>query len=206
LDHSTICDVAILGDGPTALVVAAAAALAGADTFLLGAEDAGEDILLAAILAEQVRQTGVRRLAHCVIRRVVRHGRSLTAIVGNHEQIQARVFVDASKGLHLLSGAGAATGAPPSVEPMPGREFLDTIAVCDTPDGRCALPLSAALIPTLDNALAVPSGDGLPPALAIAGAHAIGVAAALLAASGQPAGAFDSATLRERLRSDGAQL
>lgn len=203
---STICDVAVLGDGPTALVAAAAAAMAGADTLLLGAEDASGDILLAAILAEQVRRTGVRRLVDCDVRRVVRHGRSLAAIVGKHEQIQARFFVDASEGLHLLIGVGAAAGAPPSVEPMPGREFLDTIAIYDTPSGRCALPYSAALIPALDNALAVPRGGGLPPALTIAGAHAVGVAAALLAASGQPAAAFDSATLRERLRDVGARL
>ena len=203
---STICDVAVLGDGPTALAAAAAAAAESADTLLLGAEVAAEDILLAAILAEQARRTGVRRLADGDIRRVVRHGRSLVAIVGKHEQIQARFFVDASDGLRLLIGTATAAGAPPSVEPIPGREFFDTIAVCDTPDGRCALPLSAALIPTLDNAFTVPRGDGLPPVLAIAGAHAVGMAAALLAASGQPAGELDSATLRERLRGDGARL
>jgi hypothetical protein len=204
--RSTICDVAVLGDGPMALVAATAAAVAGADALLLGAEGVDEDILLAAILAEQARRTGVRRLAHCDVQRVVRRGRSLVAVVCEHAQIEARFFVDASERCEVVAKAGIPARALPVYEPSPDREYIDTIAVYDTASGRCALPYGATLIPALDNALTVPRGDAVPAGLAIAGAHAVGVAAALLAASGQPAAAFDSATLRERLRDDGARL
>lgn len=206
LGKSVTCGVLVLGDGPAAQAASVAAAGTGADTCVLGLSSAGEDILLAAVLTEQARRLGVSCVTIGDVRRVVRRGRSLIAVVCEHAQIEARFFVDASEGFEVVTKAGASAGPMLVYEPLPGREFLDTIAVCDTPGGRCALPYSATLIPALDNALAVPRGDGLPPTLAIAGAHAVGVAAALLAASGQPAAAFDSATLRERLRDEGARL
>ena len=130
------------------------------------------------------------------IRRVVRRGRSISAIALDSGEIGARFFVDASAG---LSSAGARI-----FEPIADREYIDTIAVVDEQRGRYALPYRAALVPGIDNALIIPRN--LPPALALAAAHAIGTAAALLARTGQPAQQLDSATLRDRLRADGARL
>jgi hypothetical protein len=130
------------------------------------------------------------------IRRVVRRGRSISAIALDHGEISARFFVDTSAGLSL---AGQQT-----FEPIAGREYIDTIAVAEEPGGRCALTYRAVLASGIDNALILPSN--LPPALALATAHAVGTAAALLARTGQPADQLDSATLRERLRAAGARL
>lgn len=129
------------------------------------------------------------------IRRVVRRGRSISAIALEHGEISARFLVDASTG--LLAGQQI-------FEPIAGREYIDTIAVAEEPGGRYALPYRAVLVPGVDNALIVPAN--LPTSLALAAAHAIGTAATLLAASGQPADQFDSATLRERLRAGGTRL
>lgn len=130
------------------------------------------------------------------IRRVVRRGRSISAIVLDHGEISARFFVDTSAGLSLAS--------PQSFGPIAGREYIDTIAVTEEPGGRYALPYRAALVPGIDNLLVIPSN--LPPALALAAAHAVGTAAAMLARTGQPTGQLDPATLRERLRAAGARL
>ena len=130
------------------------------------------------------------------IRRVVRRGRSISAIALDHGEIGARSFVDASAS---LSPAGR-----PAFEPMAGREYVDTIAVIGGQGGRYALPYRATPVAGTDNALVIPSS--LPSALAIAAAHAVGTAAALLARTGQPAGQLDPATLRERLRAAGARL
>ena len=130
------------------------------------------------------------------IRRVVRRGRSISAIALDHGEIGARFFVDTSARLSL---AGRQI-----FEPIAGREYIDTIAVTEGQDGRYALPYRAALAAGIDNALVIPSS--LPSALAIAAAHAVGTAAALLARTGQPAAQLDSATLRERLRAAGARL
>ncbi|MFI5002758.1 MAG: FAD-dependent oxidoreductase, partial [Reyranellales bacterium] len=112
-----------------------------------------------------------------------------------------------------------------------GAEFTDTIALgaypIDVhhtgdanitfeelgPDHAYALPYRIAVPQGLDNALV--AGRGLsatheahgairvmPTAMAVA--HAIGTAAALLAASNQPAAELDPATLREKLRAAGA--
>ncbi|HYX02850.1 MAG TPA: FAD-dependent oxidoreductase [Reyranella sp.] len=114
-----------------------------------------------------------------------------------------------------------------------GAEFIDTMALgaypIDVhhggdasitfeelgPDHVYALPYRIAVPQGLDNALV--AGRGLsatheahgairvmPTAMAVA--QAVGTAAALLAASNQPAGALDPATLREKLRADGAIL
>jgi hypothetical protein len=114
-----------------------------------------------------------------------------------------------------------------------GAEFVDTMALgaypIDVhhtgdanitfeelgPDHVYALPYRMAVPQGLDNALV--AGRGLsatheahgairvmPTAMAVA--HAVGTAAALLAASNQPAAALDPAGLRERLRKDGAIL
>ncbi len=114
-----------------------------------------------------------------------------------------------------------------------GAEFVDTMAlgaypidVHHTGDGNItfeelgpdhvyALPYRIAVPPGLDNALV--AGRGLsatheahgairvmPTAMAVA--QAVGTAAALLAASNQPAAALDPATLREKLRGAGAIL
>lgn len=130
------------------------------------------------------------------IRRVVRRGRWISAIALDHGEISARFYIDTSAG---LSSAGTQI-----FELIAGREYIDTIAVVDEQRGRYALPYRAALVPGIDNALIIPRN--LPPALALAAAHAIGTAAALLARTGQPAQQLDSATLRERLRADGARL
>lgn len=130
------------------------------------------------------------------IRRVLRRGRSISAIALDHGEIGAGFFVDTSAGLSLADQQ--------IFEPIAGREYIDTIAIAESPDGRYALPYRAALVPGIDNALVIPSN--LPPALTIATAHAVGTAAALLARTGQPASQLDSATLRERLRADGARL
>jgi hypothetical protein len=130
------------------------------------------------------------------IRRVVRRGRSISAIALDRGEISARFFVDASAGLSSTDAR--------IFEPTADREYIDTIAVVDEQRGRYALPYRAALVPGIDNALIIPRN--LPPALALAAAHAIGTAAALLARTGQPAQQLDSATLRERLRADGARL
>lgn len=130
------------------------------------------------------------------IRRLVRHGRSISAIALDHGEIGARFFVDTSASLSLA--------CPQAFEPIAGREHIDTIAVTEGPGGRYALPYRAALVPAIDNALVIPAN--LPPALALAAAHAVGTAAALLARTGQPADQLDSATLRERLRAAGARL
>lgn len=203
---SKTCGVLIVGDGSVAQAAAVAAARAGADTCVLGCTCAGEDALLAAVLTEQARRLGVCSVTMGDVQRVVRRGRSLVALICEHAQIEARFFIDASERCEVVAKAGIPARALPVYEPSPDREYIDTIAVYDTASGRCALPYSATLIPALDNALTVPRGDAVPAGLAIAGAHAVGVAAALLAASGQPAAAFDSATLRERLRDDGARL
>jgi hypothetical protein len=114
-----------------------------------------------------------------------------------------------------------------------GAEFIDTMAlgaypidvhhVSDAtitfeelgPDHVYALPYRIAVPQGIDNALV--AGRGLsathqahgairvmPTAMAVA--QAVGTAAALLSASNQPAAALDPATLRERLRADGAIL
>jgi hypothetical protein len=114
-----------------------------------------------------------------------------------------------------------------------GAEFIDTMAlgaypidvhhVGDAnitfeelgPDHVYALPYRIAVPQGLDNALV--AGRGLsathqahgairvmPTAMAVA--QAVGTAAALLAASNQPAAALDPATLREKLRAAGAIL
>lgn len=114
-----------------------------------------------------------------------------------------------------------------------GAEFIDTMALGAYPidvhhaDGAAitfeelgadhvyALPYRIAVPQGLDNALV--AGRGLsatheahgairvmPTAMAVA--HAIGTAAALTAASNQPAAAIDPATLREKLRAAGAIL
>lgn len=114
-----------------------------------------------------------------------------------------------------------------------GAEFVDTMALgaypIDVhhtgdanitfeelgPDHVYALPYRIAVPEGLDNALV--AGRGLsatheahgairvmPTAMAVA--QAVGTAAALLAASNQPAAALDPASLRERLRDDGAIL
>ena len=114
-----------------------------------------------------------------------------------------------------------------------GAEFIDTMALgaypIDVhhtgdanitfeelgPDHVYALPYRIAVPQGLDNALV--AGRGLsstheahgairvmPTAMAVA--QAVGTAAALLAASNQPAGALDPATLREKLRDAGAIL
>jgi len=83
------------------------------------------------------------------------------------------------------------------------------------PDHVYALPYRIAVPRGLDNALV--AGRGLsatheahgairvmPTAMAVA--HAIGTAAALTAASNQAAAALDPATLREKLRAEGAIL
>lgn len=139
---------------------------------------------------------GGRLLPGHEIRRVVRRGRSISAVTIDHGEISARFFVDTSAGLSLA--------AQQSFEPVAGREYIDTIAVTEEPSGRYALPYRAALVPGIDNVLVIPSK--LPPALELAAAHAVGTAAALLSRTGQPAGQFDSATLRERLRAVGARL
>lgn len=131
------------------------------------------------------------------IRRIVRRGRSVSAIALNHGEIGARFFVDVSASLEL-------GGQQQIFEPIAGREFIDTIAVTEGPSGRYALPYRAALVPGIDNVLVIPSN--LPLALALAAAHAVGTAAALLARTGQAADRLDSATLRERLRAAGARL
>lgn len=130
------------------------------------------------------------------IRRVVRRGRSISAIALDHGEISARFFVDTS--------AGPSLADQQAFEPIAGREYIDTIAVTEGPGGRYALPYRAALAPAIDNVLVIPAN--LPPALALAAAHAVGIAAALLARTGQPANQLDSATLRERLRAAGARL
>ena len=114
-----------------------------------------------------------------------------------------------------------------------GAEFVDTMALgaypIDVhhtgdanitfeelgPDHVYALPYRIAVPQGIDNALV--AGRGLsatheahgairvmPTAMAVA--QAVGTAAALLAASNQPASALDSATLREKLRAAGAIL
>lgn len=114
-----------------------------------------------------------------------------------------------------------------------GAEFIDTMALGAYPidvhhadgvaitfeelgaDHVYALPYRIAVPQGLDNALV--AGRGLsatheahgairvmPTAMAVA--HAIGTAAALTAASNQPAAAIDPATLREKLRAGGAIL
>lgn len=114
-----------------------------------------------------------------------------------------------------------------------GAEFIDTMALgaypIDVhhaggatitfeelgPDHVYALPYRIAVPQGLDNALV--AGRGLsatheahgairvmPTAMAVA--HAVGTAAALTAASNQPAAALDPATLREKLRAAGAIL
>lgn len=130
------------------------------------------------------------------IRRVVRRGRSISAIALDGGEIGARFFVNASA---RLSSADERI-----FEPIADREYIDTIAVTAASGRRYALPYRAALVPGIDNALIIPRN--LPPALALAAAHAIGTAAALLARTGQPAQQLDSATLRERLRADGVRL
>lgn len=143
-----------------------------------------------------VAAAGGRLVPGREIRRVARRGRSVSAIGLDHGEIGARFFVDASAGLSL--------GDPQIFEPIAGREYIDTIAITAASGSRYALPYRAALVPGIDNVLAIPSN--LPSALALAAAHAIGTAAALLARTGQPAGQLDSATLRERLRTTGARL
>ncbi len=130
------------------------------------------------------------------IRRVVRRGRSISAITLDHGEIGARFFVDTSAS---LSPAGR-----PVFEPVAGREYIDTIAVTGGQGGRHALPYRVTLVAGIDNALIIPSS--LPSALAIAAAHAVGTAAALLARTGQSTDQLDPATLRERLRAAGARL
>jgi hypothetical protein len=114
-----------------------------------------------------------------------------------------------------------------------GAEFVDTMALgaypIDVhhagdasltfeelgPDHVYALPYRIAVPTGLDNALVAGRGVSathaahgairvMPTAMAIA--QAIGTAAALLAASNQPAAALDPATLREKLRAGGAIL
>jgi hypothetical protein len=114
-----------------------------------------------------------------------------------------------------------------------GAEFVDTMArgaypidLHHTGDGGItfeelgadhvyALPYRIAVPQGLDNALV--AGRGLSAThqahgairvmpTAMAGAQAVGTAAALLATANQPAAALDAATLREKLRADGAIL
>ena len=139
---------------------------------------------------------GGRLLPRREIRRVVRRGRSISAVALDRGEISARFYVDTSAGLSLTSQQ--------SFEPIAGREYIDTIAVVEGSGGRYALPYRATLVPGIDNVLTIPSN--LPTALALAAAHAIGTATALLTRTGQPAGQLDSATLRERLRAAGARL
>ncbi len=140
--------------------------------------------------------TGGRLVPGREIRRVVRRGRSISAVALDRGEISARFYVDTSAGLSLTSSQ--------SFEPIAGREYIDTIAVTEGPGGRYALPYRATLVPGIANVLVIPGN--LPPALALAAAHAVGTAAALLTRTGQPAGQLDSATLRERLRAAGARL
>jgi hypothetical protein len=114
-----------------------------------------------------------------------------------------------------------------------GAEYVDTMALGAYPidmhhtgdanitfeelgaDHVYALPYRIAVPQGLDNALVAGRGVSatheahgairvMPTAMAVA--HAVGTAAALLAASNQPAAALDSATLREKLRAGGAIL
>lgn len=148
-------------------------------------------LALVATMAAQGRLVPGREIRH-----VVRRGRSVSAVVLDRGEIDARFFVDTCASLSLAG--------PQTFESVASREYIDTIAVAEAPDGRYALPYRAALAAGIDNALVIPSS--LPSALAIAAAHAVGTAAALLARTGQPADQLDSATLRERLRAAGARL
>lgn len=199
------CDVLVVSDDAAGLVAAIAAAKAGACTMLVAtAMTPCEDTLFVAILREQARLAGVRQLDGDRLVRVVRHGRSIVSATLERHEISARFFVDATRALDLLRGTGAAIAPIRRTDPIHG-EFIDTIAIGEAPGGRRAVPYRDALSKDLDNALAA-GGTLLIDPLALAAAHALGTAAALLSASGQPARLLDPATLRERLRAAGARF
>lgn len=199
------CDVLVVSDDPAGLVAAIAAARAGASTVLVETQITPcEDALFVAILHEQARAAGVRHVDGDGLVRVVRHGRSIVSTNLERQEIAARFFVDATRSLDLLRKAGAASAPVRRADPIQG-EFIDTIAAGEAPGGRYAVPYRDALSKDLDNAL-VAGGTLLNNPLALAAAHALGTAAALLSASGQPARLLDPATLRERLRVAGARF
>jgi len=188
--NSTDCDVLVAGSTLSAFAAALAAAETGARTMLLGAADTNDDALLVAVLAEKARRAGMSTASGEIVR-IVRHTRRIALVATAAAEIRPRFFVDASTRHGLTSNDLALDG-----------EFVDTMVVGEGPEGRLALPYRAALTDGLDNALRL--ATNLPEPFAIAAAHAVGTAAALLAASGQPAGDLDPATLREKLRDAGA--
>lgn len=199
------CDVLVVSDDPVGLVAAIAAAKAGACTMLVSTTTVPcEDALFVAILLEQARRAGVRHVDGDGLARVVRHGRSIVSAILERQEISARFFIDATRTLDLFGRTGAAIAPLRPADPIHG-EFIDTIAVGEAPGGRYAVPYRNALSKDLDNVLAA-GGALVTSPLAFAAAHALGTAAALLSASGQPAGLLDPATLRERLRAAGARF
>lgn len=199
------CDVLVVSDDAAGLVAAIAAAKAGACTMLVATGMTPcEDTLFVAILREQARLAGVRHVDGDRLVRVARHGRSIVSAILERREISARFFVDATRALDLFGRSGAASAPLRRADPILG-EFIDTIAVGEAPGGRYAVPYRDTLSKHLDNALAA-GGALLMSPLALAAAHALGTAAALLSASGQPARLLDPATLRERLRAAGARF